>query len=145
MYPFLDHLNFLHIGAFYLKQIYRRYRATNAKTNDLISRVNCFYFYSRILSIKHALNVDIAGYLRLGNFFLFSISFVFLLELVMIMKNLIYNNRGLPREGLKVSFLFRRTKWQLKSFFQLPDGKFWLLVSVHKIFASQRNMKKRSS
>ena len=25
----------------------------------------------------------------------------------MIMKNLIYNNRGLPREGLKLSFLLR--------------------------------------
>ena len=62
----------------------------------------------------------------------------------MIMNNLIYNNRGLPREGLKLSFLFRH-QVATEIFFQSPDGKFWLLASVHKIFASQRNTKKRSA
>lgn len=57
LYPFLDHLNFLHIRAFYLKQ---QFIAITVQwmPKQMISRVNCFYFYSRILSIKHALNAD---------------------------------------------------------------------------------------
>ena len=64
--------------------------------------------------------------------FLFSISFVFSLELVMIMNNLIYNFIIEAFQGRVWKYIFYSgTKWQLKSFFQSPDGKFWLLPSVH--------------
>lgn len=57
LYPFLDHLKFLHIGAFYPKQRFIDI-TVHWMPKQMISRVNCFYFYSRILSIKHVLNAD---------------------------------------------------------------------------------------
>lgn len=132
LYQFLDHLKFLHIRAFYLKQRFIDI-TVQWMPKQMISRVNCFLFLSQNTVNQTCPKCStMAGYLELGNLFLFSISFVFSLESVMIMNNLIYNFIIEAFQGrVWNSIFYSGTKWQLKSFFQSPDGKFWLLPSVH--------------